>query len=328
MDYLMAGAGLAFLFLGGEALVRGAVSVARHLGLSALLIGLTVVGFGTSMPELMVSAGAALSGSPDIALGNVVGSNIANILLIVAISALLRPMTGWQKSVRRDAAVMTGAALVLLALVHLDTIDRLVGLVMVAALAIYLASAYFIEKRESLELRANAPVQTLHQQEAEDKADLPLSVPLAVLATLAGLGLLLLGADLLVTGAVSIARTYAVPEAVIGLTLVAVGTSLPELATSVVAAVRKHSDVAIGNVVGSNIFNILGILGTTAIIAPVSVASRFSAFDVPVMVAVTAMFAALLFFARNIGRSAGGAMLVAYILYSAYLFTQGGAASS
>ena len=300
MDYVLLLAGFVGLFVGGDALVRGAVGIARTLGLSPLVIGLTVVGFGTSTPELLVSADAALRGVPDIALGNVVGSNIGNVLLIVGLSALIWPIRVAGDTLKRDTAVMMAAVLVLLPLFWLGTMGRLSGGMLVAGLLTYLYIAFRdgkAEVDESIQDEALAPVWK------------------SLLWVAAGLVALMLGARWLVDGAVNIARGFGVSEAFIGLTVVAIGTSLPELATSVVAAVKRQSEIAIGNIVGSNIFNVLGILGITAIITPIPVASRFLTFDLPAMIAACAVLTALLLLRPTIGRIVGAGMLAAYGAY-------------
>ncbi len=298
MEWLLLLVGLAGLFLGGEALVRGAVGIALRLSMPPLLIGLTVVGFGTSMPELLVSLDAALRGAPDIALGNVVGSNIANILLIIGLSALVRPIRIEGATLRRDAAAMVAAAAVLVAPFWTGALGRLAGLGLMAGLGLYLAAAF------------RAPAEAIAAPAVP-----PAPLWRGLLWVAAGLAGLILGARLLVDGAVGLARGFGLSEAFIGLTIVAVGTSLPELATSLVAALRRQSGIAIGNVLGSNIFNVLGILGATALIAPIPVADRFLTFDLPVMVAVSVLFAALLLARPAIGRPAGAALLGAYALY-------------
>lgn len=300
MDALFVMLGLAGLFVGGEFLVRGSVAVARSFGISPLLIGLTVVGFGTSMPELLVSVDAALRGLPDIALGNVVGSNIANILLIIGASALLWPITLAGSFPKRDLATMLMAALLLLPLFALGAVGRSAGMVLVGGLVVYLVLAFQGARGE---------------QEVEPDATLAMPLWVAGGLVVVGLLALLVGARLLIDGAVAIARDFGLSEAFIGLTIVAVGTSLPELATSLVAALRRQSDIAIGNVVGSNIFNILGILGVTAIITPIPVAARFLAFDLPVMLVASLLLAGLLLFRWSLGRPVGLLMLVAYAAY-------------
>ncbi|KZB65757.1 sodium:calcium antiporter [Thalassospira lucentensis] len=304
MEYLMLLAGLAGLFLGGEALVRGSVGIAQRLAMPPLLIGLTVVGFGTSTPELLVSVDAALRGVSDIALGNVVGSNIANILLIVGVSALVWPIRVSGDTLKRDTAVMMAAAIALVPIFAFGMMGRVAGGILFASLVAYLVFAY----RQS----RNAPNALL-----ADEGDLPVPARglwLSLIWVIGGLVALMFGARFMVDGAVTIARTFGVSEAFIGLTVVAVGTSLPELATSLIAAFRKQSEIAIGNIVGSNIFNILGILGLTAIIAPIPVASRFLTFDLPIMIGVSLVLT-LLLRRQTIGRGIGIVMLVAYAGY-------------
>ena len=300
MDYAYLLAGLVGLFFGGEALVRGSVGIARRMAIPPLLIGLTVVGFGTSTPELLVSVDAAWRGVPDIALGNIVGSNIANILLIIGLSALVWPIKVMGATLRRDTAVMMAAALVLVPIFAMAQMGRPVGLVLVAGLVAYLVWAY----RQPGEMEAE-----------EVSVPAPASALVSTLWVIGGLVALMVGARFLVDGAVSIARGYGISEAFIGLTIVAVGTSLPELATSLIAALRRQSEIAIGNIVGSNIFNVLGILGVTALITPIPVASRFLTFDLPVMIAVSLVLTALLLTRPVIGRGIGVAMLVGYVAY-------------
>jgi cation:H+ antiporter len=291
--------GLVGLFLGGEALVRGAVGVARRLAIPPLLIGLTVVGFGTSTPELLVSVDAALRGVPDIAIGNIVGSNIGNILLIVGLSALIWPIRVMGSTLARDTAVMMAAAVALIPLFWLGEMGRLSGAVLVAGLAAYLVWAYR-QPGPDLSIPDPSPMMPFWR---------------SAVWVLVGLAALMLGARLLVDGAVSIARNFGVSEAFIGLTIVAIGTSLPELATSLMAALRRQSEIAIGNIVGSNIFNVLGILGVTAMIAPIPVAGRFLTFDLPVMIAASAVLTALLLRRASIGRATALGLLLAYAVY-------------
>jgi cation:H+ antiporter len=300
MDYAFLIAGLIGLFFGGEALVRGSVGIARRMAIPPLLIGLTVVGFGTSTPELLVSLDAAWRGVPDIALGNVVGSNIANILLIIGLSALVWPIRVLGDTLRRDTAVMVAAALVLVPMFALGQMGRVSGLLLAGGLVVYLVMAY----RQAGDV-------------GPEDAGLPAASPLviSVLWVIAGLVALIAGAKLLVDSAVVIARDFGISEAFIGLTIVAVGTSLPELATSLIAAFRRQSEIAIGNIVGSNIFNVLGILGVTALVAPIPVASRFLTFDLPVMIAVSVVLAALLLLRPVIGRGTGLVLLAGYAAY-------------
>lgn len=297
--------GLALLFGGGELLVRGAVAISRQFGVSELVIGLTIVGFGTSMPELLVSAGAAISGKPDIALGNVIGSNTANILLILGLSSLISPITGWDRAVRRDALAMTGATIVVVLFSLMGTITAINGVLMLFLLACYL----FLAFRQS-NLNA-AP---------HDRVGGSMSIAASAGITIVGLAFLFAGAHLLVEGATAIATALGVSQAVIGLTIVAVGTSLPEMATSLIAAVRRNSAVSIGNIVGSNIFNLFGILGVTALLAPVPVSARMQTFDIPIMLVATLLLVVILWFSNGIARHIGGAMLAAYAAYTVWLF--------
>ncbi|MGE0622899.1 MAG: calcium/sodium antiporter [Pseudomonadales bacterium] len=308
--------GLLFLFIGGETLVRGSVAIAERLGLSKLLIGLTVVGVGTSAPELLVSVSAALGGAPEIALGNVVGSNIANVLLIIGLSVLICPLIGWQRSAVRDALVATLVALVLFGLVHDPLIARVEGLALLLALLVYLLASYWLERRESQ--------TTVAEHEVEEFEDIGISrLWTAAGLVIGGIVALVLGAEWLVRGAVDIARTFSVSDAVIGLSLVAVGTSLPELATAIVAALRKHPDVVLGNVIGSNIFNVLGILGVTALITPIAASTRFENVDTPIMFFASTSLLVLLFATRRVGRGVGITMLVLYTAYIYLLFALG-----
>ncbi|MFT6088877.1 calcium/sodium antiporter [Sulfitobacter sp.] len=300
MDYIYVAVGLLCLFLGGEALVRGSVGIAQRLAISPLLIGLTVVGFGTSMPELLVSIEAAWRGVPDIAVGNIVGSNIANIALIMGITALVWPIHVPGATLRRDTGVMILAAVALVPIFMTGQIGRPAGMMLLAGLIGYLVWAYLQpgDMTEDDALGAEKPKALV-----------------SVLWVVAGFVALLFGARFLVDGAVSIARDAGLSEAFIGLTIVAVGTSLPELATSVVAAFRRQSEIAIGNVIGSNIFNVFGILGITAVIQPIPVAGRFMTFDLPVMIALSLAITALLLTRPVIGRPMGLVLLAGYVGY-------------
>ncbi|MEZ5814331.1 MAG: calcium/sodium antiporter [Alphaproteobacteria bacterium] len=315
IDILMILGGLVLLFFGGEGLIKGAVSLARNFGLSKLLVSAVVVGFGTSMPEMTVSVGAALKGASDIAIGNVVGSNIANILLIVGIAAIMCSIFIAGAAVKRDTFVMLGASLALCGLAMTGMISFAAGLVMFAALIAYIAWSYMQDKK--------AGEETVAHIEEDIEGEPQLSRVKASAFALGGLVLLIGGAYILVEGAVSIARGFGISEAVIGLTIVAVGTSLPELATAVVAAMRKHSDVIIGNIVGSNIFNILAILGVTAMISPIPIGQQIATYDVWIMLGVAAFLSIYLLRGLTIGRISGLAMLGAYIIYTAWLYMNG-----
>ncbi len=303
-------AGFVLLVVGGEALVRGAVATATRLGLSPLFIGIALVGFGTSSPELVTSLQAAFAGSPGIAVGNVVGSNIANILLILGIGALLLPVICEPKAFYRDGTVVGVSAVLLAGVVMVGHLDRWTGLAFVAALLAYIAFTFIKESRSPDEAAA------IHEAEAAlPLGDMPIGLPLALAFAIGGIALTIFGAKLLVDGAIELAATAGISEAVIGLTVVAVGTSLPELVTAVVAALKKHGDVAFGNILGSNIYNTFGILGITAAVHPLDVPFEIIEFDIWVMLAATVM---LLFFAVSgwqVSRREGAVLLGLYVVY-------------
>ena len=311
-------AGLVLLVAGGELLVRGAVQAAERLGVSPLVIGLTLVGFGTSMPELVTSVQAGLSGSPGIAYGNIVGSNIANILLIGGISALICPVVVSEATLRRDAALMLGVAALFAALAFTLPMGRLFGTACVAGLVVYIVIVIRQERRSGKpgalrDASAALPLAAPDLEATPRHAGLVAPLLLAI----AGLSLVVIGGALLVDGAVALARAFGIGETVIGLTIVAVGTSMPELVTSVIAALKRQGDVAFGNIVGSNIYNILGIGGTTALIAPGTVPSEIVAFDAPLMVGVSALLVVFAATARRIDRWEGLALTSGY---GAYLY--------
>ena len=314
IDVALLAAGLLLLFLGGEGLLRGSVAIANKLGISPLVIGLTIVAAGTSMPEMIVSVAAALEDKPGIALGNVVGSNIANVLLIVGAAGVIMPMKVTRNLVMRDGFAMLGASVLLVGLVLTGTIERWQGIVMVALLAGFLFYAYWTERY------GNAPSAELHEGEGQQLEDLPKSTWVAVLMLLGGLGLLLFGAELLVGSATEIARSLGVSETVIGLSIVALGTSVPELATSVIAALRGQADIAIGNVLGSNLFNALGILGVTAIVKPIPIDPRVVALDIWVMVGVAALLLIFMTTGWRVCRKEAALFLVGYATYIGVLF--------
>lgn len=307
MVYLLIGIGL--LTVGGELLIRGSLGVAKRAGISPLLCGLVIVGFGTSMPELVVSLDAALSGQPDIAIGNVVGSNIANILLILGLCALITPMAVSAISLRRDAIVVVAAGMAFLLLSYNGYFTGADGIIFLVALMGYLFWAYLTEKNTSL------PSGQVHEAEAAEVTVIPKSMALSWVEIIAGLVVLIFGSQVLLKGAVGIAVYLGVSEAMIALTLVAVGTSLPELTISVIAALRKHADVAVGNVLGSNIFNLLGILGVSSLVEPMEIKNRVAEFDQWVMVGVSVLLYVFLYTGRKLGRVEGGCLLMGYIGY-------------
>jgi cation:H+ antiporter len=313
MVYLELVAGFLLLVAGGDSLVRGAVAIARRIGVSPLLIGLTLVGFGTSTPELLTSVQAALAGSPGIAFGNVVGSNTANILLILGIAALISPLRTSPHAFRRDGTVVLLSALACVGVVLFGRLDRPIGVVLVMLLIAYIVYTY---RRERVVHDASA---AMHEAEASAAEPAPTRLWVATLFTLGGMALTVLGARFLVDGAIELARAAGISETIVGLTIVAVGTSLPELVTSVMAAVRRQSDVAFGNIVGSNIYNVLGILGVTAIVRPIPVPPEIARLDIWVMLAATVLLLVFSVTGWRVTRAEGGVLLAAYIAYVGYL---------
>jgi len=317
-------AGLALLMLGGELFVRGAVQIAERMGVSPLLIGLTLVGFGTSTPELVTSVKASLAGSPGIAVGNIVGSNIANILVILGLAALITPIAVGRGALQRDGTIGTAVALAFAGVGIFGMLDRAVGTLFLLGLVAYVAYAWREERRgEPDHTAAFAKTQAfeevhprgLHATNASAPGAGWKGVALSVGFAFGGLALVVLGGGLLVDGAVALARGLGVSETVIGLTIVAIGTSMPELVTSVIAALRRHADVALGNVLGSNIYNILGIGGATALLAPTTVPEAIIAYDVWVMLGASALLLLLGRSGWRIGRREGAALLALYVAY-------------
>jgi cation:H+ antiporter len=315
LDLLFVALGVLLLTIGGEALIRGSLAAANRLGISPLLSGLLIVGFGTSAPELVVSIDAALSNRPDIAIGNVVGSNIGNILLILGLCALITPLAVKPLALRRDGVTVVAASILFLVLVGGSALERSDAAIFLLALSAYLIWAYWTERSGSL------PSAGLHIAEAEEVTALPKTTLWIVMAVVFGLGLLIAGSQVLLKGAVGIAEAFGLSEAVIGLTLVAVGTSLPELSISVIAAFRRHADVAIGNILGSNIFNLLGILGVSALLQPLPVHQRILQFDQWVMLATSLILLFFLYTGNRLSRFEGGLLLLGYGVYLSLSFT-------
>ncbi len=303
--------GIGLLTIGGEALIRGALGLARRFGVSPMLSGLVIVGFGTSMPEMAVSVDAALREQPDIAVGNVVGSNIANVLLILGLCALISPMAVSALALRRDAATVIAASVLYLLLARDALLARPEGLLLLLALLAYLVWAWRSERDRA------APSAAVHAAEAEEVDHVPATAAVSLGAVIAGLVLLIAGSRVLLAGAIGVAQGLGVSEALIGLTLVAVGTSLPELTVSVIAALRRHADVAVGNILGSNIFNLLGILGVSALVQPLAVAGRIAAVDQWVMLGAALLLTLFLLTGRRLSRGEGGLLLAAYVAYTA-----------
>lgn len=298
--------GFIILTVGAEALVRGSTAIALKLGIAPLIIGLTIVAFGTSAPELAVSVKSALAGNPGIAIGNVIGSNIANIGLILALTALIRPIKVKSQMVKRDIPLMIIATLLFWGLLLDGELSFVDGVILVTALVAYLVYSY----------------KNSGDDDIDDELDTkPQNPVLSIVLVLAGIGMLVGGGILFVDGAVDLAKSMGISEVIIGLTIVAIGTSMPELVTSIVAALKGQSDIAIGNVVGSNLFNILAILGVTAIIHPVHSAGLQN-FDFMVMLALAVILLPFAWTGLRIGRREGAILLVGYLAYIGYLISQ------
>lgn len=309
IDWLFVAAGLTILVFGGNFLVSGASSLALRLGIPVLIVGLTVVAFGTSAPELIVSLRAALDGQTDLALGNIVGSNIANILLILGLPAVISTIRTGDTDSTRSYVAMLLTAVLFIGLSLTGSFGWWQALILLAGLAWFILDNIRIARRH--------PEQVDEAMADEYYEVLPWwRIGALIVAGLVGLAV---GADLLVQGAVNIARTFGVPEAVIGLTLVAIGTSLPELVTSLVAAIKGEAEVALGNVIGSNTFNILAIVGITGVIHPLPVPPAFFALDLWVMLGASLLIAPFILWRLHIGRVAGAGLVGLYVAYTAVL---------
>jgi len=334
MEIFMLLGGFILLTLGGEFLVRGSVSFAEALGISPLMIGLTFVGFGTSMPELVTSVQAARAGAPGIAVGNVVGSNIANTLLVLGLAALITPIALRSSVLKRDGVFVLTISIAFGLIASFYTLDRIVGVGFLMLLCLYLTYAY---RQEAAELKRWENGHTAVYEKAEayghlrddvkDRTSTEAMVSrrgfvLPLITALIGLAIVIGGGTMLVEGAVALARQFNISESVIGLTIVAIGTSMPEIVTSLVAALRKHSDVALGNIMGSNIYNILAVGGAIALISPTDVPARIAHFDNLVMVGAAVL---LLTFGRTgyrVVRTEGFILLTLYVAYIWALWPQ------
>lgn len=306
----MAALGLVILILAGDSLVKGAVNLALRLGIPAMIVSLTVVAFGTSAPELLISIKAALENVPGIALGNVVGSNTANVLLVLGIPAIIAAMHTAECDTRKSYLQMLAATALFIGLAFMGTFNWISGLILLAGLALILGSA--IRDVMAHKNGAAAEAEVLEELEGADDSMPGWRVGIYLVLGLVGLPL---GADILVDNAQIIAKDYGVSDTVIGLTLVAVGTSLPELATTFMAALRKQTDVALGNVIGSNFFNLLAIIGVASLIHPIEVASEFLTFDLWVMLAASLLLVPFVFLKWNITRLWGFVFSGLYVAY-------------
>lgn len=308
---------LLVLTVGAESLVRGASGIARAMGVSSFFIGLTIVGFGTSTPELATGLTAAWSGNPDINIGNVVGSNIFNIAVILGVTALLCPIPVRLEVVRRETMLVIAVAFVPLIAAAGGALQRWEGALMVAGLVWYLHRGYRAARKEARDERERLEREL--DSELGINPDRPRTV-LRLAQIAAGLVMLVVGARFLTSSAVDIARVLGVSELVIALTIVAAGTSAPELVTSLVAAVRRQSDISVGNILGSNIFNVLGILGVTTLVAPQRVRDQVLWLDTPVMIALSIALLPIVTSRARISRAEGAALLIAYGAYLSVLF--------
>lgn len=309
VDWLYTGIGLVLLLLAGDSLVKGAVNLSLRLGVPALIVSLTIVAFGTSAPELLISIQAIHEHAPGIALGNVVGSNTANILMVLGIPALLATMHTSQCDTRASYLQMIFASILFIGLCFVGVLTWISGLILLAALAAMLSHAFVEVRRHKAICNAADAVEDIEGADPD--------MPWRKVAIFLVLGLigLPLGADLFVEGSVGIARTFGISETVIGLTLVALGTSLPELATTVMAALRRQADVALGNVIGSNMFNLLGIMGVASFVGRVPVDRNFLTFDLWIMLGSSLLLIPFVFFKRDITRAWGGFLSIAYVAY-------------
>jgi len=312
--------GLALLILGAEVLVRGASKIAAGLGISPLIIGLTVVAFGTSSPELAVSIKAAVSNQADIALGNVVGSNIFNVLFILGISALIVPLRVSQQLIRLDVPLMIGVSALTFILAFDLNISRIDGILLILSLVGYVGFLIYQSLGNS-EKDPDSDLTDAGKDEHSEKSGWLFNLMLVV----GGLGLLVIGSRWFVNSAVSFANYLGISELVIGLTIIAAGTSMPEVVTSIIAAIRGERDIAIGNVVGSNIFNIMGVLGFASVLAPagIGVSEAFVSFDIPLMIAVAIACLPIFFTKGTISKWEGALFLSYYIVYTLYLILAG-----
>ena len=298
-------AGFVLLFLGGELLLRGSIALAKRFQLSNLLIGAVVIGFGTSTPELSASISAALKGAPDIALGNVIGSNTANVFLIAGMAGLLCPLKIPYANVHRDVVMMVVSSVMLVVMMWFETLDMITGVIFLLTLAGYIIWSF---------------------QSSDDDCDneaisaKTYSTGMAFVLLAVGIATLTGGAALLVDGVIGVARRFGISEAIIGLTVVAVGSSLPELATAIISSIQKQSEMVLGNIIGSSIFNVLAILGVTALIQPIPVSPQMMAFDVWVMIAATLLLTLLIVMGIKIGRRIGSLMVMGYLSYVIWLY--------
>jgi cation:H+ antiporter len=314
MEWVLVGFGLVILLGSGDFLVRGAVNLALRLGVTPLIVGLTIVALGTSAPELLVSIKAALGGVPGIALGNIVGSNITNIFLILGLPAIIVALHTSEYNTKKSYMIMIGATVLFTGLASAGVFNMWSGIALLSFLALFIFDAL---RGAMIERKATAKASSLQEDigEVPNGADPSMTVYKIAIYLVVGLIGLPYGADLLVGNATIIAKNFGVSDTVIGLTLIALGTSLPELATTLVSALRRQADVALGNVIGSNIFNLLGVMGVAALVTPITVDPQFLYFDFWIMLSASLLLVPFVFFKKDITRKWGFGLTALYLAY-------------
>ena len=305
-DLIIIPISLVLLYIGGEGTLRGVLAIAKKFKLSNILVSAVIIGFGTSLAELTVSIEAVITGSPDIAIGNIVGSNTANILLVAALAALINPITLTKIKINRDIFVLILASAVLLFFKFINWLNLYSGLIFISILLCYVFYSYFDDQKK--------------EEIIENSSDQTISILKASTYSILGILILIFGGWLLVNSAIRVAQSYAISEAVIGLTIVAVGTAIPELTTTIISSIKKNNELVIGNILGSNIFNILGILGITLLIENIPVTDEMMKKGIWEMIAATIFFIIILKFAKSLSRILALIMLTLYSVYVFYLF--------
>jgi cation:H+ antiporter len=305
-DLIIIPISLVLLYIGGEGTLRGVLAIAKKFKLSNILVSAVIIGFGTSLAELTVSIEAVITGSPDIAIGNIVGSNTANILLVAALAALINPITLTKIKINRDIFVLILASAVLLLFKFINWLNLYSGLIFIGILLCYVFYSYFDDQKK--------------EEVIENSSDQTISILKASTYSILGILILIFGGWLLVNSAIRVAQSYAISEAVIGLTIVAVGTAIPELTTTIISSIKKNNELVIGNILGSNIFNILGILGITLLIENIPVTDEMMKKGIWEMIAATIFFIIILKFAKSLSRILALFMLTLYSVYVFYLF--------
>ena len=305
-DLIIIPISLVLLYIGGEGTLRGVLAIAKKFKLSNILVSAVIIGFGTSLAELTVSIEAVITGSPDIAIGNIVGSNTANILLVAALAALINPITLTKIKINRDIFVLILASAVLLMFKFINWLNLYSGLIFIGILLCYVFYSYFDDQKK--------------EEIIENSSDQTISILKASTYSILGILILIFGGWLLVNSAIRVAQSYAISEAVIGLTIVAVGTAIPELTTTIISSIKKNNELVIGNILGSNIFNILGILGITLLIENIPVTDEMMKKGIWEMIAATIFFIIILKFAKSLSRILALFMLTLYSVYVLYLF--------